>query len=257
MRHVRMWAAMLLAMVMLAACADVPTASDGGGISASTITGPSGDVLLDPVIVIGQPSECDPWMDLNWCKEPGQCMTGTPGEPTDPELTTTVNSCPPGSGGGTAGPGGDGGSGGTGGIGGSTGTDPSKQLEEDAAAACPPCNDRPPTVAEAQTMESLLVDVQCTDGRSTLSQMLRDGSLRVYTEGNTHYGVWNSNTRQIYINWAKHVDSTGALDTHELADTMVHEAVHKLLGHLNGQPHTEVHGEEFRNKMATCGFTQG
>lgn len=80
-------------------------------------------------------------------------------------------------------------------------------------------------------MDNLVQQVQCTDGRSTLSQMLRDGSLRVYTEGNTLYGSWNSDTQEIYINWTKHL-STGALDTVELVDTMVHEAVHKLLGHI-------------------------
>jgi hypothetical protein len=196
--------------------------------------------------------ECDPWLDANWCEDDGgQCMTSTPRQPAGGDFTT-LSSCPPG-----GDPGGGDPRGGSGGdSGGTSGTDPSKQLEDDASAACPPCDDGPPTAAEAQIMESLLDEVQCTDGRSTLSQMLHDGSLRVYTQGNTLYGVWNSETQQIYINWPKHVDSTGALDTHELADTMVHEAVHKLLGHVNGEPSTETHGDEFRNKMASCGFPQ-
>jgi hypothetical protein len=106
-------------------------------------------------------------------------------------------------------------------------------------------------------MQNLLPQVQCEDAKNTLNQMLGDGTLRVYTTGNNLYGVWNSDTQQIYVNWPKHVNpTTGALNTAELIDTMVHEAVHKLLGHANGQPSSETHGTEFRNKVASCGFPQ-
>ncbi|WP_420130546.1 hypothetical protein [Longimicrobium sp.] len=106
-------------------------------------------------------------------------------------------------------------------------------------------------------MLSLLPQVQCADARNTLQQMIGAGTLRVYTTDNDAYGVWNSVTQRIYISRPMHWNPiTGAVNTAELIDTLVHEAVHKLLGHSNGQPSSETHGTAFRNKMATCGFPQ-
>jgi hypothetical protein len=104
-------------------------------------------------------------------------------------------------------------------------------------------------------MLDLLPEVQCTDARTTLSQMLTDGTLMVYEQENGLYGGWNSNTGRIYVSGPRHWTSSG-VDTAELIDTMVHEAVHKLLGHTNDQDPTETHSTEFRNKMASCGFPQ-
>lgn len=82
MRHLRCWAGILFALVLLAACVDAPTAP-----GAAVPGGQNHDVLLDPVIVIGQPKkECDPWLDLNWCEDGGsrECIESDPGL-DDPE----------------------------------------------------------------------------------------------------------------------------------------------------------------------------
>jgi hypothetical protein len=254
MRYVRIWTAMLFALIVAAACADGPTTPDSARAESAP---PSRDdiIRLGPVVVVGQP-QCDPWTDPNWCDgddDGGQCMSSS--DPGSAEFDY-VSSCP-GTGGPGSGPGGGGGGGG-GGSGGPVGpsADPSKQIQDDTDSACPPCDDREPEPSEEQKMQELLPLVQCTDAQGALTQMLGDGSLRVYTSGNNLYGVWNSDTQQIYINWSKHYDSTGALNTAELIDTMVHEAVHKLLGHVNGQQSSETHGTEFRNKMSSCGFPQ-
>lgn len=248
MRHVRTWAAMLFAMMLMAACADAPTAPQSGGISAEN-SGPSRDYVLEPVIVIGQP-RCNPYLSANFCQGPGTgtCITDGPGEPTDPELVT-LSSCP-----GSDPGGGSGGSGGS--TGENPGADPVKQSQNDTGL-CPPCDDREPTDAEEQTIIALLPQVQCTDARNTLQQMLGAGTLLMYSTNNGAYGVWNSETQRIYVSRPMHWNpATGAVDTAELIDTLVHEAVHKLLGHANSQPSSETHGAEFRNKMASCGFPQ-
>lgn len=54
MRHVRIWAAMLLGLLMMAACADAPTAPQDAGLSAGN-DGPSSTYLLPGIIVIGDP----------------------------------------------------------------------------------------------------------------------------------------------------------------------------------------------------------
>jgi hypothetical protein len=47
--------------------------------------------------------------------------------------------------------------------------------------------------------------------------------------------------------------TTGAINGPELIDTMVHEVVHKLLGHVNGP---QRHDQAWRDKMSECGFPQ-
>jgi hypothetical protein len=241
--------AILIGVVLTAACADAPTMPQDSGIRARQ--GFSSDIVLDPVIVIGDPS-CNPYLDANFCqgRGTGTCITTDPTQPTDPEWAT-VESCPGFGGGG-------GGSGSGGGTGGNAGADPNKQYHQDTdSSLCPPCEEREATDAEEQTMLGLLPLVQCTDGRNVLNQMIGSGTLMVYTQDNGYYGVWNSVTQRIYISRPRHWNSaTGEVDTAELIDTMVHEAVHKLLGHVNGQPSSDTHGPEFLNKMASCGFPQ-
>jgi hypothetical protein len=101
-------------------------------------------------------------------------------------------------------------------------------------------------------MQNLLPRVQCADGRAALSTMLGDGSLMVYTQDDGRYGGWDSQTRRIYVSLPKHWLSTG-VDNNELADTMVHEIAHRLLGHVNGP---QNHDQAWRDKMAACGFPQ-
>jgi hypothetical protein len=109
MRHVRTWAAMLLAVVSMAGCTDTPTAPESGGIGAGK-PDPSSTYILPGVIVIG---ECDPYTSADFCKS--TCITSTPGEVIDPE-SITVSSCP-GTGGGSGVGGNGGGWGGDGGGG--------------------------------------------------------------------------------------------------------------------------------------------
>lgn len=240
------WRVTLFVWMLLAACTDSPTAPTGGGIGAVDRR-PNKDYVLEPIIVIGTP-RCNPYLSANFCQGPGTgtCITSSPGEATDPELVT-VSSCPGGDAGG-------GGSSAGGGAGGDPGGDASKQSHNDTGL-CPPCQEREPTDAEEQTMQSLLPQVQCTDARTTLTTMLGNGTLLVYEQDNGLYGGWNSDHQRIYISRPKHWLSTG-VDMAELIDTMVHEAVHKLLGHTNGQDPSQTHAAEFRNKMASCGFPQ-
>ncbi|HEU0298782.1 MAG TPA: hypothetical protein VFR37_04990 [Longimicrobium sp.] len=108
MRHVRIWVAMLLTVVLTAACADAPTAPQAGRINP---TGPSYDQTVQGCVSDGycvlppiSGGGCDPWEDLNWCEDDGgQCMTSQPGT-GDPEFVG-IAGCP------GTGPGGPGGGG--------------------------------------------------------------------------------------------------------------------------------------------------
>lgn len=102
MRHLRIWAAMLLTVMVMAACADAPTTPQGEGISSAGNAGgrsrPNTDLMLDPVIVIGTPQEptCDPYTDPNWCEgDDGgdQCMSSTDPGTSDPELVYVSSGC--------------------------------------------------------------------------------------------------------------------------------------------------------------------
>ena len=67
MRHVRIWAAMLGVLLFAAACVDAPTAPNA--VAGARRSGPS-KYMLEPVIVVGQPSDpgCNPYTDLNFCQ---------------------------------------------------------------------------------------------------------------------------------------------------------------------------------------------
>lgn len=163
----------------------------------------------------------------------------------------TIASTCPGAGGGLGGP--KPGGGGAFPDGGGTDAD-NEKYDEDLASNCPGCGGRAPTDAEKTTMEGLLSQVTCSDGRSTLSSMIAGGSLKVYDTDNGLFGAWNSNTQTIYISRPKHWDATtGAVNGPELVDTLVQEVVHKLLGHVNGP---QRHDQEWKDKMAACGFPQ-
>lgn len=110
MRNVRIWSTLLITLLLAAACADSPTAP-GDGTSAVG-TGRSSDYILDPIVVIGDPNECDPWMSLSWCSGGGgTCMSSD--TVFDPELVTMAGCTIGGGGGGGTGGGTGGGGGGT------------------------------------------------------------------------------------------------------------------------------------------------
>lgn len=104
-------------------------------------------------------------------------------------------------------------------------------------------------------MEAQLSKIACTDVRNALSSMLSAGTVLVYTDDDGRYAGWDSRSGTIFVSKGKHWLSTG-LDQDELADSMAHEGVHKILGHVYGQPDTETHGQDFNDKMAACGFPQ-
>lgn len=124
----------------LGACADSPTQSD----RAPDLAGPAQDeqvvtpqgCVSDGLCVLPPISGgwCEPWMELDWdCDDGGgECMTSV-GDPTDPEGSVGVQSCP------------GGGDTGGGGGGGSTpppgGTDPGDEpcIESDTGSCSPVC----------------------------------------------------------------------------------------------------------------------
>lgn len=113
-------AAAFAILAVLSACSDagtLPVIKEQGIGAASTR--PMGDYVLEPVIVVGEPS-CDPYLQLDFSCAGDDCMTSTSGEPDDFQA---VAGCT----GGTTG-GGTGGT--TGGGGGGTGT-PSPTPTED------------------------------------------------------------------------------------------------------------------------------
>jgi len=121
---------------------------------------------------------------------------------------------------------------------------------------CPPCGERAPSPAEKEVMKKVLSTIWCPDAQNLLSNMLTSGSILVYTENNGRYAEWDSDTKTIYINHGLHWNADGTANEHELADSMLHEAVHALLGHVNGQSTSETHGQAFLDKMSSCGFPQ-
>lgn len=253
-------AGMLLA---LGACADSPTAPSGHPTAEAplldqTVSGCVGDrdgvCTLEPVYptVPGDPGECDPYASLDWCGDDGDCLSSAPGGTDDPDYQGTAGcgeprepigykppatsypklcpdyGCPV--------------------------ADPYYKYDDDLASNCPGCGERAPTAAEKQTMEGLLSRVACEDGKSSLTSMLAGGTLQVYTDDNGLYGAWNSDNQTIYISRGKHWNATtGAVNGPELIDTMVHEVVHKLLGHVNGP---QRHDQAWKDKMSACGFPQ-
>lgn len=91
MRHIRIWAASLCALVLMAACTDAPTAPAVAGTAhtspsydSQTVQGcvTDGYCVLPPVSGGG----CDPYLELDWnCDDNGgDCMTSLPpGSETD------------------------------------------------------------------------------------------------------------------------------------------------------------------------------
>lgn len=230
----------ILFALISAACTDstLPESPAPGLIKASG-AGPSQAYLLEPIVVVGT---CDPYMSLDWCGEGESCATSL-----EADTGYAVQGCGEGSSGGG---GGGGGSGPGGGTGGTTNTAAPKD-----ASACPGCGERAPTTDEARDMEAQLANVTCGDVRDALRSMLGSGKVLVYTEDDGRYAGWDSRSGTIFVSRDKHWLSTG-LDASELADSMVHEGVHKLLGHVYGQPDAETHGQDFKDRMAACGFPQ-
>lgn len=148
--------------------------------------------------------------------------------------------------------GGFGGSGGGGTYSGGGGSGGATANPKDSGA-CPNCGERQPLPEELKDMEDQLSKVQCVDLRELLRSMLSSSRILVYTQADGMYSGWDSVSDLIYISRPKHWLLTG-LDSYELTDSMVHEAVHKFLGHSNGQPRSQSHASEFAAKMAECGF---
>ena len=114
MQVIRLGAATLCTLIVAAACVDAPT--EPAATPGSTRTG--ANIILDPVIVIGDPNECDPYQDLNWCGGDGDgggtCMTSsgdpahrqqglTPPKGGKPGETISTTGCTGGGGGGGGG----------------------------------------------------------------------------------------------------------------------------------------------------------
>lgn len=240
---------LLLITVLVAACGDIPTAPGAQADDASR----SSSYLLPPVIVVGTP-QCNPYTDLNWCQGDGSgggstCMTSAPGGEIDPEYLVT-STCPgAGTGGGKPGGGGGASEPGAETSGGST------KSSTDDVSGCPECGERQPTPEEKAAMETQLANVTCADGKQALMAAFAAQRVLIYTLDDGRYGSYDSDTGLTYVSRPRHWLTAG-LDAHELGDTLVHEVVHKLLGHTNGQPTHETHGADFETKMASCGFPQ-
>jgi hypothetical protein len=249
MKRTLFYPVFILFALVSGACADSTLPEPGSaapGMIAAHGAGPSQSYMLEPVIVVGK---CDPYLSLDWCGGGGSCATSVDGGGDG----YTVQGCGepyPGGGGG----GGYTGGGGGGGAGGSTGGTAGTAAAKDASG-CPGCGERAPTAQEKSDMEAQLSKVTCTDVRNALSSMLTAGTLLVYTDDDGRYAGWDSRSGTIFVSKGKHWLSTG-LDQDELADSMAHEGVHKILGHVYGQPDTETHGQDFNDKMAACGFPQ-
>lgn len=114
MQLVRLFSALLFSL-LAAACADLPTSTDGrdGAKIAAAASGPS--QALDPVVVVGT---CDPYLSLDRCGQEEDCMTSTDVAPALGDFSTLAGCGGGGSGGGTGDAGGTGGGGG--GSGGTT-----------------------------------------------------------------------------------------------------------------------------------------
>jgi hypothetical protein len=125
----------------LGACADSPTQSDQQ--RAPDLPAQDAQVqgcVSDGLCVLPPISGgwCEPWMELDWdCDDGGgECMTAA-GDPTHPQESVGVQSCPGGGGGGTGG-GGD--SGGGDGGGDDRGTICIQSYTEPCAPECEDCN---------------------------------------------------------------------------------------------------------------------
>lgn len=95
MRRLRSWAATFCALMLIAACADAPTAPQltGGEAMAGAMSSYDSQTVQGCVIegtcylppISGGGSTCDPYLELDWnCDEGGgDCMTSLPGSETD------------------------------------------------------------------------------------------------------------------------------------------------------------------------------
>ncbi len=233
MRRVKIWAAMLGALLLTAACADTPT---GPNPNAGN-SGPS-KYMLEPVIVVGHPQDpgCNPYTDLNFCQgSGGTCMTSTGPGTTDPELVY-LNSCY-GGGGGTGTPGGGGGSPG----GGSPGAGDGGSIYNCDPATDPDC-EKPLTTTDHTTITNALAayvrpasEIPDTTARRQCADMLRQFNTsssagNVFRGGSntTHYGAMYNDRIHFdpqYLDAAAGGDATAQ---REIANTALHEAAHTL-----------------------------
>lgn len=95
--RLRRFITLLLSLAVAEACADAPT---------SPIRSAEESRASEHVMYPGQPGQCDPWLDINWCEgDPGdgQCMSSD-SSTAEPEEYVGVQGC-------TGGPGGLGGGG--------------------------------------------------------------------------------------------------------------------------------------------------
>lgn len=248
MRHPGLfrWWAMLFMAAVAAGCADSTLPKTGVGETA-----PRSVYQLEPVVVVGQPT-CDPWTSLSWCEDSGGGCTMSTGGVYGAD-TGLAGCTGPGTGGGGT-------SDGTGSTGGGTGGTPTSPTEPSSASkdgtGCPNCGERAPTETERTELEAQIATMQCQDVKDTLTRMLNAGTLMVYDKDDGHWGSWNSSTQRIYVSRTRHWGADGTVKRRELGDTMAHEGVHKLLGHVNGMSADAAHDQAFKDKMASCGFPQ-
>jgi hypothetical protein len=237
---------MLWAAIIAAACSDAPTAtSAAGGTQIPYATArPSQDVLLDPVIVIGQPRECDPWLDLNWCKDGGTCMTSVRQHDRPDEVY--MSSCP-----------GDGsGSGGGDGGGGGGSTQPTHPADPECNPQYDPDCNQPLTPADSTTLKNgltLHINTQFTDqSKAEQCRQMKAEFDRLMAAGNVFRGQFDTpeNDPQTAVHVGAYDPVSGtmhfepsALDAANAGDatairnivnTALHEAAHSL-----GFDHTE------------------
>lgn len=248
MRHVRIWTAMLFALIIAAACADGPTTPNGvraGNAGAST------NLMLDPITVIGTPQEptCDPYTDPNWCQgDDGgdQCMTSTDPGTSDPELVY-VSSCT-----GTTGPGGGGDPG---------GSTPSPDDGDDSTTCDPrtdPDCEQPLTTTDSTTITNALAgyvrpsaEIPDSTARALCEDMLREfnrsfaaGAVLRGGSDTDHYGATYNDRIHFDPSWLDAAASGDAAALREIANTALHEAAH-VLDYQHPNPPTWVNGQDY------------
>jgi hypothetical protein len=232
MQHVRIWTAMLFALIVAAACADGPTTPER---MRAGDAGPSTDYMLDPITVIGTPQEptCDPYTDPNWCEgDDGgdQCMTSTDPGTSDPELVYVSSGC---TGPGTGGPGG-------GDPGGSTNPDDGETVNCDPVTD-PEC-EKPLTSADSTAIANALAsylrptaEIQDTTARRQCEEMRRQFNAS-YALGNVfrggsdtdHYGAMYNDRIHFDPQYLDAAATGDAVAQREIANTALHEAAHVL-----------------------------
>lgn len=157
----------------------------------------------------------------------------------------------------TSGGGSTGGDWGSDGGGGDDPNPPAADTSGKDSSVCPQCNERDPSDKEVSDMKRLVNDrLTCPDVQEFYGTKLDSGNVAVFQA--PEIGIWgewksNYNGGTVFISSA-HWKSDGTVNEGELADTMAHEGAHAVLGHTDSTPSSEIHGDAWLAKMASCGF---